>query len=39
MSRKFGGITGDVLGAMNEGIEVLFVILVPSVLVLTGLVK
>lgn len=34
LSRKFGGITGDLLGAMNEGIEVLLLILAPSVLVL-----
>ncbi|MCW5782345.1 MAG: adenosylcobinamide-GDP ribazoletransferase [Nitrospirales bacterium] len=33
MSKKFGGITGDVLGAMNEGIEVLFLILGPVLLV------
>ncbi len=39
MSKKFGGITGDVLGAMNEGIEVLFLIMAPFVLVLTGFVK
>ena len=32
MSKKFGGITGDVLGAMNEGIEVLFLIMAPVVL-------
>ena len=36
MSKKFGGITGDVLGAMNEGIEVLFLIVAPSVFVLSG---
>lgn len=35
MSNKFGGITGDLLGAMNEGIEVLFLILVPVLLVLS----
>jgi adenosylcobinamide-GDP ribazoletransferase len=34
LTRKFGGITGDLLGAMNEGIEVLVLILAPSVLVL-----
>jgi adenosylcobinamide-GDP ribazoletransferase len=39
MSKKFGGITGDVLGAMNEGIEVLFLIMAPFLLVLTGFVK
>ena len=33
MSKKFGGITGDVLGAMNEGVEVLFLILGPVLLV------
>ncbi|WP_342347090.1 adenosylcobinamide-GDP ribazoletransferase [uncultured Nitrospira sp.] len=33
MSKKFGGITGDVLGAMNEAVEVLFLILGPVVLV------
>lgn len=33
ISKKFGGITGDVLGAMNEGIEVLFLILGPILLV------
>lgn len=33
ISKKFGGITGDVLGAMNEGIEVLFLILGPVLLV------
>lgn len=34
MSNKFGGITGDVLGAMNEGIESLFLIVAPFILVL-----
>ena len=33
MSKKFDGITGDLLGAMNEGIEVLFLILGPVLLV------
>ncbi len=35
MSKKFGGVTGDVLGAMNEGIEVLYLIVAPVVLVLS----
>jgi adenosylcobinamide-GDP ribazoletransferase len=40
VSGKFGGITGDVLGAMNEGIEVLFLIMAPSVFFeLTGFVE
>ena len=39
MSRKFGGITGDVLGAMNEGSEVLFLILGPVLLVFSGSVE
>ena len=34
MSKMFGGITGDVLGAMNEGIEVLFLIVAPLVLMI-----
>lgn len=32
LSNKFGGITGDGLGAVNEGIEVLFLIMAPFVL-------
>lgn len=32
LSGKFGGITGDVLGAMNEGIESFFLIAAPFVL-------
>jgi adenosylcobinamide-GDP ribazoletransferase len=35
MSRKFSGITGDVLGAMNEGIEVLYLIVAPLFLVVS----
>ncbi|MFZ1745395.1 MAG: adenosylcobinamide-GDP ribazoletransferase [Nitrospirales bacterium] len=35
MSKKFGGITGDVLGAINEGVEVLFLILGPVLLVIS----
>ena len=31
----FGGITGDILGATNEVIEILFLLLVPSLLVLS----
>ncbi len=30
----FGGITGDTLGATNEVIEILFLLLIPSVLLL-----
>lgn len=39
MAKKFGGITGDVLGAMNEGIESLYLIVTPFVLVLSWPVK
>ncbi|MDR4461136.1 MAG: adenosylcobinamide-GDP ribazoletransferase [Nitrospirales bacterium] len=39
MSKKFGGITGDVLGSMNEGIEVLFLISGPVLLGWFGFLK
>lgn len=39
MAKKFGGITGDVLGAMNEGIESLYLIVIPFILVLSWPVK
>ena len=35
MSKKFGGMTGDLLGAINEGVEVLFLILGPVLLVIS----
>jgi cobalamin synthase len=30
--RMFGGVTGDLLGATNEGAEILFILIVPVVL-------
>jgi adenosylcobinamide-GDP ribazoletransferase len=29
MTRKIGGITGDILGSINEGVEIMFVLCVP----------
>ncbi len=34
IARKIGGITGDILGSINEGVEILFVLCVPLFLML-----
>jgi cobalamin synthase len=34
MTKKVGGITGDILGSMNEGLEIMFVLCAPMLVLL-----
>jgi len=29
IARKIGGVTGDILGSINEGVEIMFVLCMP----------
>jgi cobalamin synthase len=34
MTKKVGGITGDILGSINEGMEIVFVLCAPMLVLL-----